>query len=107
MRTNTIFGVTIAKFANIYVEANSPEEAMKIVGDNLDKIYDELMWEIDEQFDDSSMAVHSCDAEPEGADDYMDHIWADGEILTYDEYMDELDGDEEEEDDMPSLFDSE
>ena len=86
-RTNNIFGVTIAKFANVYVEAESPEAAMKYVEENLDEIYGELMCEIDDQFDDSSMAVHSCDAEPEGADDYMDHIWCDGDCLTYYEYV--------------------
>jgi len=90
-RTNNIFGVTIAKFATVYVEAESPEEAMKFVGDNKDNIYDELMSEIDDQFEDSCIDVHSCDAYAEEADDYMDYIWADGEPLTYDEYMEELD----------------
>ena len=106
-RTNNIFGVTIAKFANVYVEAESPEEAMKIVGNNLTEIYDDNMWEIDEQFEDSNMEVHSCDVYPEEADDYMKHIYADGELLTYDEYVEELDEQEdEEEDNDPKLFEA-
>ena len=94
-RTNSIFSVTIAKFANVYVEAESPEEAMKFVSKNKDNIYGELMSETDDQFDDSDIDVHSCDAYAGKCDDYMDYIWADGEVLTHDEYMDEL---EEQED---------
>ena len=89
-RTNSIFAVTIARFANVYVEAETPEEAMKVVEEDLDKIYDEYMSDIDDQFEDSSMEVHSCDAYPEEAEDYMNFIWADGEALTYDEYIEEL-----------------
>ena len=94
-RTNNIVGVTIARFANVYVEADTPEDAMKYVQENLDNIYGELMSELDEQFEDSTIEVHSCDAYTSDAEDYMDFIWADGEALTYDEYMDELNEEEE------------
>ena len=94
-RTNKIFPVTIARFANVYVEAESSKEAMKIVSENLDDIYDELMSDIDDQFDDSCQEVHSADAYPSEAEDYMDYIWADGNALTYDEYIEELDEDDE------------
>ncbi len=93
-RTNSIFPVTIAKFANVYVEANSPKEAMDIVRENLTEIYNELTWDIDDQFDDSDMEVHSCDSYPEEADDYMKYIWADGEAISYDDYIEELEEDE-------------
>ena len=94
-RTNSIFAVTLAKYANVYVEAETAEEAMQWVGENKDRIDDELMSELDDQFEESCVDVHSCDAYPEECDDYMDYIWADGEPLTYDEYMNELEEQEE------------
>ena len=96
-RTNSIVAVTIARFATIYVEADTEDEGAQIVRDNLDTIYGELMSEIDDQFEDSVMELHSYDAYTTEADDYMKYIWADGEPLTYDEYMDELEAQEEEE----------
>ena len=95
-RTNSIVAVTIAKYATVYVEAESPEEAMKTVSENLGDIYGELMSELDDQFEESSMEVHSCDAYTTDAEDYMDYIWADGEVISYDEYMDELEDQEDE-----------
>ena len=94
-RTNSIVAVTVAKYATVYVEAESPEEAMKTVRENLDNIYGELMSELDDQFEESCMEVHSCDAYTTDAEDYMEYIWADGEPLTYDEYMNELEEQEE------------
>lgn len=95
-RTNSIVAVTVAKFATVYVEAESPEEAMKTVSENLGDIYGELMSELDDQFEESNMEVHSCDAYTTDAEDYMDYIWADGEVISYDEYMDELEEQEDE-----------
>ena len=89
-RTNSIVAVTIARYAAVYVEADSPEEAIKIVENNLDDIYGELMTEIDDQFEDSCQEVHSCDAYTTEAEDYMNYIWADGEAIPYDEYIEEL-----------------
>lgn len=68
---------------------------MKIVSNDLDKILDEKDYELDEQFDESNIEVHSCDVYPEEAEDYMKFIWADGEALTYDEYMDEFEAQED------------
>jgi len=95
-RTNSIVAVTIAKYATVYVEAETPQEAAEIVRNNLDDIYDEMISELDDQFEDSDVQVDSWEAYTTKADDYMDYIWADGEAKTYDEYMDEL---EEQEDD--------
>ena len=89
-RTDSIVAVTIAKYATVYVEADTPEEAAEIVKNNLDNIYDEMPSELDDQFEESDIQVDSYDAYTTEAEDYMDNIWADGEVKTYDEYMDEL-----------------
>ena len=94
-RTNSIVAVTIAKYATVYVEAESPEEAMKYVKENKDGIYGELMSELDEQFEDSEIEVDSCEAYTTEIEDWMGQIWADGEALSYDEYVNELDAQEE------------
>ena len=90
-RTDSIVAVTIAKYATVYVEADTPEEAAEIVKNNLDNIYDEMPSELDDQFEESDIQVDSYDAYTTEAEDYMDYIWADGEAMDYDEYMDELD----------------
>lgn len=94
-RTNSIVAVTLAKYATVYVEADSPEEAMNLVKENKDEIYDELMSELDDQFEDSSIEVDSCEAYTTEVEDWMDYIWADGEAISYDEYMEELEEQEE------------
>ena len=94
-RSNSIVAVTIARYATIYVEADTPDEGAEIVKENLDSIYGELMSEIDDQFMDDSQYLHSYDAYTTEAEDYMKYIWADGEALTYDEYMEELEEEEE------------
>lgn len=94
-RTDSIVAVTLARFATIYVEADSPEEAMKIVGDNLDKIEDAHFSELNDQFEESETEVHSCEAYTTEADDYMDYIWVDGEFWSYDEYVEALDEQDE------------
>ena len=95
-RTNSIVAVTIAKYATVYVEADSPEEAMNLVKENKDEIYDgELMSELDDQFDDSCIEVDSCEAYTTEVEDWMEYIWADGEAISYDEYMEELEEQEE------------
>lgn len=90
-RTNSIVAVTIACYATVYVEADSPQEAAEIVKNNLDEIYDAMATEIDDQFEESDMEVDSYEAYTTDAEEYMERIWADGEAKTYDEYMDELD----------------
>lgn len=91
-RTNSIVAVTIAKYATVYVEADTPDEAAKIVKDNLDEIYDEMFDKLEDQFEESDVQLDSWEAYTTEADDYMDNIWADGEVLTYDEYIEELEG---------------
>ena len=90
-RTNSIVAVTIARYATIYVEADTPQEAADIVRNNLDEIYDAMPTEIDDQFEESDIEVDSYESYTTDAEDYMDYIWADGEAKSYDEYMDELD----------------
>lgn len=94
-RTNTIVAVTIARYATVYVEADTPDEAAKIVKDNLDEIYDEMFNTLEDQFEESDVQVDSWEAYTTECDDYMDNIWADGKALTYDEYIEELDEDDE------------
>lgn len=94
-RTNSIVAVTIARYATVYVEAETPQQAAEIVKDNIDEIYDAMPTEIDDQFEESEIEVDSYESYTTEAEDYMDYIWADGEAKDYDEYMDEL----EEEDD--------
>jgi len=96
-RTNSIVAVTIAKYATVYVEADSPKEAAEIVRNNLDDIYDAMPSELDDQFEESDIQVDSYEAYTTEAEDYMDYIWVDGEAVSYDEYMDELEEQEDEE----------
>lgn len=95
-RTNKIVAVTIARYATVYVEADTPQDAAQIVKDNLDEIYDAMPSYIDDQFEDSEFEVDSYESYTTDAEDYMEVIWADDEAKTYDEYMDELEEDEEE-----------
>ena len=94
-RTNSIVAVTIAKYATVYVEADTPKEAAEIVKNNIDDIYDEMFDKIDDDFDESEIEVDSYEAYTKDCEDYMDEIWADGKSMSYDEYMDELEEQEE------------
>lgn len=95
-RTNKIVAVTIARYATVYVEADTPQDAAQIVKDNLDEIYDAMPSYIDDKFEESEFEVDSYESYTTDAEDYMEIIWADDEAKTYDEYMDELEEDEEE-----------
>ena len=89
-RTNSIVAVTIAKYATVYVEADTPNDAAEIVKNHIDDIYDEMMSDIDEQFEDSDIEVESWEAYTTEAEDYMARIWADGEAKKLDDYIDEF-----------------
>ena len=89
-RTNSIVAVTIAKYATVYVEADTPQEAAEIVKNNLDDIYDEMIENLDDQFEESDIQVDSYDSYTTDAKDYMNIIWADGEVVSYNKYMKEL-----------------
>jgi len=93
-RTNSIVAVTIAKYATVYVEADTPQEAAEIVKNNLDDIYDAMASDIDDQFEESDIEVDSYDSYTTDAEDNMYIIWTPDGEKTYDEYMDELDEDE-------------
>lgn len=62
-RTNKLYGVTVAQYAWIYVEADSPQEAMKIAG-NAD--LEELI--PDSAFEESEIGVDSCNTYSEEID---------------------------------------
>lgn len=80
--TNNIYCVTLAKYANIYVEAESPEDAMKIAKGWTGEVDDE-------DFEDSDVEVDSCDGYADEADsDYMETIYTKDEAIDVDEYID-------------------
>ena len=94
-RTNSIVAVTIAKYATVYVEADTPQKAAEIVKNKLDDIYDEMYQAIDDDFEESEIEVDSYEAYTTECEDYMDEIWADGKSISYDEYMEELEEQDE------------
>ena len=92
-RLNSIVAVTVATYATVYVEAETPEEAAQIVRDNIDEIYNEMPEVIDGQFEESDIEVDSYETYTTEPADYMQRIWTtDGEALTFDEYWDECHG---------------
>jgi hypothetical protein len=90
-RTDSIVAVTVAKFATMYIEANTPEEACKYARRYCDQVDDS-------EFEDSNIEVHSYETYCTPADEsYADEIWVEnGRRMSYDEYMDELDAQDEE-----------
>lgn len=88
--TNNIFCVTLAKYANIYVEAESPEEAMKIA----EKWTDEVD---DEEFEDSEVGVDSCESYADDADPDMGTIYTAVEAIDADDYIDRYESQDPEE----------
>ena len=89
--TNNIYCVTLAKYANIYVEAESPEEAMKIAEGWKDEVDDM-------DFEDSDVEVDSCDSYADEADaDYMETIYTKDEAIDVDEYIDRYEAQDPEE----------
>jgi len=89
-RTNSIVAVTIAKYATVYVEADTPKEAAEIVRNNIDDIYEEMSDELDEAFEDSDIEVDCYESYTREAEGWMGHIWADGEAKALNEYLGEL-----------------
>lgn len=83
-RTNSIVAVTVAQYATMFVEADSPEEAVRYAKEHCNEIPYEA-------FEDSDVQVDSCEAYTTELADWMDEIWVeDGNTLTYDEYADQL-----------------
>ena len=90
--TNNIYCVTLAKYANIYVEAESPEEAMQLAEKWKDSI------DNDDDFEDSDVEVDSCDGYADEADaDYMETIYTKDEEIDVDEYIDRYESQDPEE----------
>ena len=89
--TNQVYCVSLKRIANIYVEAESPEEAMKIAGRWTDELDDE-------EFEDSEVEVDCCDAYPDEADSaYMETIYTQDEAIDVDEYIDRYESQEPQE----------
>ena len=89
--TNNIYCVTLAKYANIYVEAKSPEEAMKIAEGWTGEVDDD-------DFEDSDVEVDSCDSYADEADsDYMETIYTKDGAIDVDEYIDRYEAQDPEE----------
>ena len=89
--TNNIYCVTLKKVANIYVDADSPEEAMKIASRWTDSVDDD-------EFEDSEVEVDCCDSYPdEATDSYMETIYTQDEALEVDEYIERYEAQDPEE----------
>ena len=79
---NKIYYVTLKRCAGIYVDADSPEDAMRIA----EKWKDDID---DDEFDDADVEVDSCDCYPDEADsDCMDTILTSDEAIDVEEYID-------------------
>ena len=86
-RTNSIVAVTVAKYATMFVEADTPEEAMSYAKEYCDNVPDDA-------FDDSGVYVDSCEAYTTEVEDWMDEIWVEGgETMNRDEYLEEIEED--------------
>lgn len=85
-RTNKIFNVTVATYANMAVEAESPQEAMEIA----EKYKDEYLTE--EDFEDSDIEVDSCETYSRTIDDYEtgDKIFCKDGVIDVFEYYEKL-----------------
>lgn len=88
-RIDSIVAVTVVKSATMYIEANTPEEAYQYAKEHCCEVDDG-------DFDDGEIEVDSWEAYATEADEFMNKIWVeDGKTMTYDEYMDELDAQDE------------
>lgn len=88
-RSDNIYCITVAKYATMWVEAESEDEAVKYAKKHCDEVDDDA-------FGDSDVEVDSWETGAYEASEDMEKIWVeDGKTLTYDEYMDELEEQEE------------
>lgn len=89
--TNNIYCVTVKRCAGIFIEADSPQEAMKIAKKWTDEVDDA-------EFEDSEVEVDCCDANPDEADKaYMETIYTKDEAMDVDEYIDRYEAQDPEE----------
>jgi hypothetical protein len=83
-RKDSIVAVTVVKYATMYVEADTPEEAYEYAKKYCSNVPDS-------SFEDSDVYVDSCENYTSGLSDEMDEVWVeDGKTLTFYEYRDEL-----------------
>lgn len=100
-RLDNIYCVTVAKYATMWIEAETEEAALKYAKKHCDEVDDEA-------FEDSDVQVDSWESGAYEASDEMKEIWIeDGKTLTYDEYMDELEAQEEVDKQQLNLFEDE
>lgn len=86
-RTDNIVAVTIVKRATMYIEADTPEEACR---------YAEKHCHCIDDFDFESNEVDSYESYATESEYWMDKIWVeDGRTVSYDEYVDELNAQDE------------
>lgn len=86
-RTDSIVAVTIVKRATMYIEANTPEEACRYAEEHCHYIDD---------FDFEPNEVDSYESYATDSEYWMDKIWVEnGRTMTYDEYVDELNAQDE------------
>lgn len=80
--TNNIYCVTVKRCVGIFIDADSPKEAMQIAKQYTDNI------DLD-KFEDSDVEIDSCDSYTDEADaDYMETIYTKDEAIGVDEYID-------------------
>ena len=88
--TNNIYCVTVKRLANIYIEAENSQDAMRIAEKWKDHVDDD-------EFADSDIEVDCCNSYPEEADsDYMETIYTPDEAIEVEEYIDRYESQEEE-----------
>lgn len=89
-RTDSIVAVTVVKFATMFIEADTPKEAYEYARRYCDEVDDRA-------FEDSNIEVHSYETYATSAyDSWASEIWVEeGRRMTYDEYMDELEAQDE------------
>lgn len=89
--TNNIYCVTVKRCAGIFIEAESPQEAMKIAEGWTDKLDDR-------DFEDSDVEVDSCNVYSEEAYNIDgDTIYTKDEAIDVDEYIDRYEAQDPEE----------
>lgn len=81
---NQVYAVTLTRSAFIYVDAESPEAAMKIAESWKDDVDDR-------DFEDSDVEVDSCDTYPDEAEGYMETIYTENESMDVDEFLERFD----------------
>lgn len=88
-RTDSIVAVTVAKYATMYIEADTPEEAYKYAKKHCHEVDDS-------EFEDSDISVDSYETYTTEADESMEKIWIeDGKTISFDDFIGKLEEQEE------------